>query len=71
MRKWRNHNGGLVDAIRHELETGELVGGKSHITKGIERVKNLENIIAKQNLDSDDLKIATELLEDLKKALNL
>ena len=60
-----------MDAIRHELETGELVGGKSHITKGIERVKNLENIIAKQNLDSDDLKIATELLEDLKKALNL
>lgn len=41
-------DGGLADAIRHELTTGELVGGKSHIQKGIERVKNLENIIAKQ-----------------------
>ncbi len=26
-------DGGLADAIRHELSTGELVGGKSHITK--------------------------------------
>ena len=64
-------NGGLADAIRHELTTGELVGGKSHITKGLERVRNLENIIAKQNLNSADLKIATDLLNDLKSALEL
>ncbi len=64
-------DGGLADAIRHELTTGELVGGKSHITKGLERVRNLENIIAKQNLDSADLKIATDLLNDLKSALEL
>jgi hypothetical protein len=55
-------DGGLADAIRHELTTGELVGGKSHITKGIERVRNLGNIIAKQNLSDADLKIATDLL---------
>lgn len=64
-------DGGLADAIRHELTTGELVGGKSHITKGLERVRNLENIIAKQDLDSNDLKIATDLLNDLKAALEL
>ena len=62
-------DGGLADAIRHELKTGELVGGKSHITKGIERVRNLENIIRTQNLSKSDLEIATKLLNDLKIAL--
>ena len=62
-------DGGLADAVRHELSTGELVGGKSHITKATERVTNLENIINKQNLSSSDLEIAKNLLDDLKKAL--
>ncbi len=62
-------DGGLAAAIREELSTGELVGGKSHIQKGIERLKNLENIINKQGLDSSDLKIAQELYDDLKSAL--
>ncbi len=62
-------DGGLADAIRHELKTGELVGGKSHITKGIERARNLENIIRTQNLSKSDLEIATKLLNDLKNAL--
>ncbi|MBC1794805.1 hypothetical protein [Listeria booriae] len=62
-------DGGLADAVRHELSTGELVGGKSHLTKALERIKNLENIIRRQDLDADDLKLATELLEDLKNAV--
>ena len=62
-------DGGLADAIRHELKTGELVGGKSHIIKGNERVKNLENIIKTQNLNQSDLNIAQKLLNDLKNAL--
>ncbi len=52
-------------------QVATLVGGKSHITKGLERVRNLENIIAKQNLGSADLRIATDLLNDLKSALEL
>lgn len=62
-------DGGLADAIKHELKTGELVGGKSHITKGKERIRNLENIINKQNLNTKDLEIAKQLLHDLKNAL--
>lgn len=62
-------DGGLADAIRHEIKTGKLVGGKSHIKKGSERLKNLENILKKQKLDSADKKIVTELIDDLKKAL--
>ena len=64
-------DGGLADAIRHELTTGELVGGKSHIRKGVERVRNLENIIEKQSLNETDYKIANDLLNDLKSALEL
>ena len=62
-------DGGLADAVRHELSTGELVGGKSHIQKATERVTNLENIIKNQPLNQSDLDIATKLLNDLKNAL--
>lgn len=62
-------DGGLSDAIRYERKTNELVGGKSHIRKGIERLKNLENILKKQNLNSTDIQIIKELIKDLRDAL--
>lgn len=62
-------DGGTADAIRHEIKTGELVGGKSHIQKGKERLKNLENILKKSDLSKKDKKIAEKLHKDLKKAL--
>ena len=42
-------NGGLSDAIRYELRYGKLVGGKSHIRKGIERVAGLKKIIKRED----------------------
>lgn len=62
-------DGGLSDAIRRQLSTGELVGGKDHLIKGAERVKNLENIIKKEALSSSDLNLAQKVLNDLKNAL--
>jgi len=62
-------DGGLADAIKHELSTGELVGGKSHIQKGLERVKNLENILKKETLNPADRSTAEKLLNDLNNAL--
>ena len=62
-------DGGLADAVRHEISTGDLVGGKSHLQKARERVTNLENIIKKQELSNGDLEIANALLNDLKNAL--
>ena len=62
-------DGGLADAIRHEMSTGQLVGGKSHVTKALERITNLENIIKKQNLSQNDINIANNLLNDLMNAL--
>ncbi len=62
-------DGGTADAIRHELATDKLVGGKSHVKKGKERLKNLENILKKRNLQDSDKQIVKELYDDLKDAL--
>jgi len=62
-------SGGLADAIRHEIVTGELVGGRSHIEKGRQRIKNLENIIARESLNAKDSMIAKMLLQELREAL--
>lgn len=62
-------DGGLGDAIRHELATGDLVGGKSHIKKGQERLKNLENILKSENLSPDEERMVRDLIDDLQKAL--
>ncbi|WP_131923222.1 hypothetical protein [Hazenella coriacea] len=63
-------DGGLADAIRVETRYGVLVGGKSHIKKGLERVRNLENIMRNEKLSESDWKHANELINDLKRALN-
>jgi hypothetical protein len=62
-------DGGLADAIRHEKATGEKVGGRSHLQKGKERQKNLENILAKETLNARDTSIIQQLIDDLKQAL--
>lgn len=43
--------------------------GKSHLIKGFERIKNLQNVINKQDLNEVELQIAQELLDDLVDAL--
>ncbi len=62
-------DGGLGDAIRHELITGELVGGKSHMQKGKDRLKSLENILKKENLSTLEEFVVKDLIDDLKRAL--
>ena len=67
--KAKEGDGGIADAIRYELKTKKLVGGKSHIQKGVERLKNLENILKKETLNSIDKGIIKDLINDLRKAL--
>jgi hypothetical protein len=62
-------DGGLADAIRYQLSTGKLIGGKDHLGKGAERIKNLENIIKNETLSNRDQELAQKLLEDLKRAM--
>ena len=61
--------GGTAGAIRHELETGELVGGRSHLIKGADRIRNLERIMRRENLSPADRATAQRLLHDLQDAL--
>ncbi|MFN8444520.1 MAG: polymorphic toxin-type HINT domain-containing protein [Caldilineaceae bacterium] len=67
--------GGLAGAIRRELANlGTLVGGKSHIPKGEQRLTNLKDILDTgmykgQQLSQSDLDIVRGLHDDLLNAL--
>lgn len=67
--------GGLAGAIRRELANpGNLVGGRSHITKGQDRLNGLKRILENgqfngQTLDQHDLDVVRSLHDDLLNAL--
>lgn len=64
-------DGGTADVIRFEKETGLMLGkmGGSHIQKGLDMAKYLENKILPQSLSSSDRVLAEKLLNDLNNAL--
>jgi RHS repeat-associated protein len=63
-------NGTTMDAIRHELATGQLTHGVSHITKGREYVRALQNYLrANPNAPAHDQLVARSLLQDLRSAI--
>ena len=65
-------DGGTADAIRFEKATGIGIGrdGNTHVQKGKEMVKYIENkIINKEALSEGDRKLATLLVEALKKEI--
>ena len=64
-------DGGTADVIRFEQQTGLMLGknGGSHIQKGIDMAKYIENKILTQDLSPSDRALATQLLEDLYSAL--
>lgn len=61
-------DGGTADAIRHEIATGKPVGGRSHIQKGRERLKQIEKLLEK-NPNHPDRELLERLRDDLKDAL--
>ncbi len=62
--------GGTAGAVRHELATGTLVGGRSHIRKAKQRIRQLQKIIRQENLSPTDRATATQILDDLQDALS-
>ena len=62
-------DGGTADSIRGENQTGLLLSNVGHTQKGAEMMTYLQRIINSNNLSSNDLKIAQELLLDLSSAL--
>lgn len=61
-------DGGTADAIRHEVATGELVGDRSHIRKGRERLRQIERMLSR-NPNHPDRRLLERLAEDLMSAL--
>ncbi len=61
-------DGGTADAIREELATGKPVGGRSHVRKGKERLRQIEKILL-SNPNHPDREILEQLRDDLKNAL--
>jgi hypothetical protein len=61
-------NGSAMDAFRFEKLTGSVVGGKRHALKILNYRTALVKVL-KQQLNSSDRKIATEILKDITNAL--
>lgn len=61
-------DGGTADAIREELATGSPVGGRSHIQKGRERLRQIERIL-QRNPNHPDRALLERLRDDLRNAL--
>jgi hypothetical protein len=62
--------GSTADAIRHELKTGQAVGGKLHSQKGQEYARALEKWLAKNpGASAEDRAAAQAMMDDLRSAL--
>jgi hypothetical protein len=61
--------GGTAGAIRQEAMTGAPVGGRFHLQKGMERIRNLENILERETLSAADRVAAERVLADLRSAV--
>lgn len=61
-------DGGTADAIRKQIATGELVGGRDHIRKGRERLRQIERILSK-NPNHPDRALLERLRNNLLDAL--
>ncbi|MGA7993004.1 MAG: RHS repeat-associated core domain-containing protein [Thermoanaerobaculia bacterium] len=64
--------GGTAGAILKEAQTGVPVGNAGfHLQKGIERAKNLGNILQSQNLTAAERRIAEQLKKELDDAVRV
>ena len=61
-------DGGCADAIREQIRTGTLVGGRDHIRKGRERLRQIEKILSRMP-DHPDRELLERLRDDLRDAL--
>ena len=64
-------DGTTMDAIRHELATGEAVHHRRHIIKGRETLRGLESWLrTHQDASRQDRRVAEDLITELQEALN-
>ena len=64
-------SGSTADAVRHELATGNSVGGALHTQKAKDSITNLQRWVKKNpNASSNDISAAENTIRDLQNALN-
>ena len=62
-------DGSAMAAASKQVKTGELVGGRNHIIKIVERIINLQRILEKEELSPKDRDFGESLLSKMKKSL--
>ena len=63
-------NGTTMDAVRHELKTGQPVGKKFHSVKAQDTINRLNKRLRSGCLNTHDTNIANTLIKDLQDALS-
>lgn len=67
----RTGDGTTMDAIRHELASGDLVHGKDHVRKGRDILRGLERWLrTRHDVSPSDRQVAETLAEELRGLLN-
>lgn len=66
--KARIGKGGVADAINYEIKHNTKINGKSHIQKGIESVKHINNML-KNNPNHPDKKLLIKERNKIQRAL--
>lgn len=62
--------GSTADAVRHQLKTGEFVGGKDHIQKAQDYARHLDRWLRNNpGASSSDRAAAQAIVNDLRSAL--
>jgi len=61
-------NGGVGDAIRHEIATGQPTKGRSHTVKGRETINRINNLSRAGGFSSGDVKILNFIKNDIQDA---
>ena len=62
-------SGSTADAIRYELQTGNLLSPTGHLQKGKEALAGLQKLLQTQDLSLEDTAIVKFMIDDLQKAI--
>jgi len=61
-------DGSTMAALEFQIKEGKLIGNKDHIVKSKERMRQIEKMIAKGNLNESDRKIVEKIYNRFKEA---
>ena len=65
----KHGDGGTADALKEEAKSNKPIEGKRHYQKAKERLRNIENVLKKENLLEREIKALKEIYEKLKEAI--